>query len=390
MYLVEAESTFRKPTITRPTAKWSTPRVTPVPPLLWGQASLLAYAVEARKPGGDCQIITSFGSAYPNPKAAAELWARRWRSSEHLVNRANTPPAERGCLDVLDVRVVARAEPERPCVRSTFKPQRWPSFPYLSREALEWRADAVSKKWRDKVRARWEAANSPTDTVFYGMPSQETNKCSWDDARVAGKTYCPHQSPDWALFAGFIPYEREPEVPPSPAMAMEEDRRSALLANRDRLRAEREARGVKLVRWQGKASVATEKKGLPLAEWDNLARRARVDDGAYNDIVAAAFPIAQKLAQRLLPDREVGGKAHADELRDELVHVGIFGTAIGDRTTGIWLAIDQWDPAKGGSFRAFMRRAMRQRMIDHWRKHLKHRRKHEWADEPLRDGSGDE
>jgi hypothetical protein len=74
---------------------------------------------------------------------------------------------------------------------------------------------------------------------------------------------------------------------------MEEDRRSALMATRDRLRAEREARGIELVRWQGKASVISEKKDLPLAEWDDLARRARVEDGAYNDIAAAAFPIAR-------------------------------------------------------------------------------------------------
>jgi hypothetical protein len=68
-----------------------------------------------------------------------------------------------------------------------------PSFPYLNREALELRADPVSKKWQDRVRARWAAANSPNPTS-YKMPSQTANKASWDDARVSGKTHIPRSA----------------------------------------------------------------------------------------------------------------------------------------------------------------------------------------------------
>jgi hypothetical protein len=320
MYLVDAESAFRKPTITRQTAERSTPPTIPAAPIT--------------------------------------IWSRPcW------------PP-----------------RPELPAQRGKKRVSR-PSYPYLNSDQLDERAREISESYARVVAARWAAANTPP-FPRYEMPSGSSVKRSWDDARWAGKIHCPPHPPAWALFDGAIPYEPEPETPRSPAMAMEDDRRLVLLANRDRLRAEREARGIGLVRWHGAASAASKKKDLPLAEWDSLALRARTDDRAFNDIAAAAFPIAQELAQRLLPDRKVGGAIHVDELRDDLTFVGIYGTAAGDRTTGIWLAIDQWDPAKGGSFRAFMRRAMRQRMVDHCRAHVKRRINIDSVDAPM--GGGDD
>jgi hypothetical protein len=177
-----------------------------------------------------------------------------------------------------------------------------------------------------------------------------------------------------------------------PAMAIEDERRAAAIENMRRLRALRLAQPARAAQdWHPPNSRP---KARSAAEWNGLARRAAAGAAdAYRDIVEAAVPIAQALARVVLPD--VGGRA--DELQGDLVHVGIYGFRSradeygpagirgadpGDRTKGIWRAIDAWDENKGRSFLTFMRESMKQAMWDYLRAHRKQRQRHDWADAP--------
>ena len=80
-------------------------------------------------------------------------------------------------------------------------------------------------------------------------------------------------------------------------------------------------------------------------------------------------------------DRELGLAEYPRHGGGDLVSVGLYGSGRdsdglltiadhGDRSKAIWLAISKWDASKGGSFRAYMRRAMRWRMIDYGRERI--------------------
>jgi hypothetical protein len=183
----------------------------------------------------------------------------------------------------------------------------------------------------------------------------------------------------------------DPEV--HPAMVIEDERRAAAVENMRRLRALRLAQPAPPA---PEDLPSSRPKARSATEWNSLARRAAAGAAdAYQDIVKAAVPIAQALARVVLPD--VGN--HTDELQGDLVYVGIYGFRSradeygpagirgadpGDRTKGIWRAIDAWDETKGRSFRTFLRESIKQAMWDYLRAHRKQRQRHDWADAPAR------